>query len=310
MEIKRVALIGAGAVGAYFIYGFCDLEGLDFCVVAEGKRAERLKNDGININDKVYFPTVKSPDEANGVDVLLVCTKYDGLHSALDMIEKVVGENTNVISLLNGIDSEEIIGERIGMEHMMYSVMRISSERRDGKITFPVEKTFGVTIGEKSAPSNSDRVVSFTALMEKAGLRCKILEDIVGDMWAKYSMNMIYNIPQAILNVGFGAYFESEYVGKIRDKMFEEVSLIAKEEGVELGEQGDWRALCMPNARFSTLQDIDAHRHTEIEMLAGVLIKLAKKHGKEVPFAEFAYLAIKSLEEKNDGRFDAFELKK
>lgn len=308
MEIKSVALIGAGAVGAYFIYGFCDLEGLDFCVVAEGERSERLKKEGININDKVYFPVVKSPQEAKGADILLVCTKYDGLRTALDMIEIVVDTNTNVISLLNGIDSEEIIGERIGIEHMIYSVMRISSERRNGKISFPAEKTFGVTIGEKSASSNSDRVVAFTALMEKAGLRCKILEDIVGDMWAKYSMNMIYNIPQAILNVGFGAYYESEYVGTIRDKMFEEVCLIAKEEGVELGEQGDWRALCVPTARFSTLQDIDAKRHTEIEMLAGVLIKLAKKHGKEVPFSEFAYLAIKALEEKNDGKFDDFEI--
>ncbi len=304
MQFKNVALIGAGAVGAYFIYGFTGLEDLSFCVVAEGERAERLKKDGVIINEKTYHPEVKTPEEAKGADLLLVCTKYHGLRGTLDMIDTVVDEHTTVISLLNGIDSEEIIAERIGSEHLVYSVMRISSERRDGKIRFVPETTIGVTVGEKGIAEPTERVKAFEDLMKRAGLKIFIAEDILLDQWSKYSMNIIYNLPQAILGVGFGAYYDSEYVAAIRDTMFREVCEVAQAEGISLEKQGDWRSACVPKARFSTLQDLDAGRHTEIDMFTGALIKLAKKHGIAVPFCEYTHYAVKALEEKGDGKFE------
>ena len=304
IQIPLVALIGAGAVGAYFIYGMTGLEGINFCVVAEGTRAEKLKKEGVTINEKVYYPEIRTPQEAKGADLVLVCTKYQGLLSACDMLEVMVEENTTVVSLLNGIDSEEIIAERIGAEHLLYSVMRISSERRNGKITFVPENVIGVAIGEKGIPEATPRVQFFADLMKRAGLKCSIKEDILLDQWSKYSMNMIYNLPQAILGVGFYAFYDSSNVAAIRDKMFEEVCLVADAEGIPLKRQADWRSACLKNARFSTLQDLDAGRHTEIEMFGGALLKLAKKHRLEVPFCEFCYYAIKALEEKGDGLFN------
>ena len=303
MQFKNVALIGAGAVGAYFVYGFEHLEDLSFCVVAEGERAERLKKEGITINEKIYHPVIKTPEEAKGAELILVCTKYQGLRSTLDMIETMVEEDTTVISLLNGIDSEEIIAERIGSQHMVYSVMRISSERRNGKIRFVPETTIGVSVGEKGISEPTERVQAFADLMKRANLKCFIEEDILLDQWSKYSMNIIYNLPQAVLGVGFGAYYDSEYVAKLRDRMFEEVCKVAQAEGIPLTEQGDWRSACVQKARFSTLQDLDAKRHTEVDMFVGALVKLAKKHNLEVPFCEYTYYAIKALEEKNDGKF-------
>lgn len=304
MEFKHVALIGAGAVGAYFIYGFAGLEDLDFCVVAEGERAEKLKNEGVIINEVTYHPAVKSPEEAKGADLLLVCTKYQGLRGTLDMIETIVDEHTTVISLLNGIDSEEIIAERIGSEHLVYSVMRISSERRNGKIRFVPETTIGVSVGEKGISEPTERVQAFLDLMKRANLKCFAEKDILLNQWSKYSMNIIYNLPQAILNVGFGAYYDSEYVGTIRDRMFEEVCMVAQAEGIPLKEQADWRSACVKKARFSTLQDLDAGRHTEVDMFTGALLKLAKKHNLSVPFCEYTHYAIKALEEKLDGKFE------
>ena len=304
MNYKKIALIGAGAVGAYFIYGMTELEGIDFCVVAEGARAERLKKEGIVINEKTYRPEIKTPQEAKGAELILVCTKYQGLSSACDMLEVMVEEHTTVVSLLNGIDSEEIIAERIGAEHLLYSVMRISSERRNGRISFVPERVIGVAIGEKGICETTPRVQAFADLMEQAGLKCTIEKDILMNQWSKYSMNMIYNLPQAVLGVGFAAFYDSSHVAAIRDKMFEEVCKVANAEGIPLKQQGDWRSACLNNARFSTLQDLDAGRHTEVEMLAGALLKLAKKHKIEVPFCEFCYHAIKALEEKGDGLFD------
>lgn len=303
-QIPLVALIGAGAVGAYFIYGMTELEGINFCVVAEGARAEKLKKEGVTINEKVYYPEIRTPLEAKGADLVLVCTKYQGLLSACDMLEVMVEENTTVVSLLNGIDSEEIIAERIGANHLLYSVMRISSERRNGKITFVPENVIGVAIGEKGISGTTPRVQFFADLMKRAGLKCSIKEDILLDQWSKYSMNMIYNLPQAVLGVGFYAFYDSSNVAAIRDRMFKEVCLVAEAEGIPLKQQADWRSACLKDARFSTLQDLDAGRHTEIEMFGGALLKLAKKHQLEVPFCEFCYYAIKALEEKGDGLFD------
>lgn len=301
MQFKNVALIGAGAVGAYFIYGFTGLKDLSFCVVAEGERAERLRREGVIINDKVYYPDIRNPQEAKGAELILVCTKYNALQSTLDMIETMKEEHTTVISLLNGIDSEEIIADRIGEEHLLYSVMKISSERRDGKIYFVPETTIGVSVGEKGRPEPTERVIAFAGLMKRAGLKCTIDNDILLRQWEKYSMNIIYNLPQAVLGVGFGAYYGSSNLAAIRDRMFEEVCRVAEAEGIPLTKQGDWRGVCSPRARFSTLQDLDAGRHTEIDMLAGTLIRLAEKHHIEVPFCEYTYFAIKALEEKADG---------
>ena len=301
MKFTKIALIGAGAVGAYFIYGFTNFENLSFCVVAEGERAERLRKKGIVINEKIYFPEIKSPQEAKGVDLILICTKYNDLKNTLDMVETMTEEHTTVMSMLNGIDSEEIIAERIGEEHLLYSVMRISSERKNGKIHFVPEAAIGVSVGEKGNPEPTERVLAFAELMQRAGLKCIIEKDILLKQWEKYSMNIIYNLPQAVLGVGFGAYYHSQNLAAIRDRMFEEVCQVAKAEGIPLTQQGDWRGVCTPQARFSTLQDLDAGRHTEIEMLAGTLIALAKKHKIQVPFCEYTYYAIKALEEKADG---------
>ena len=301
MKFTKIALIGAGAVGAYFIYGFTNLENLSFCVVAEGERAERLRKKGIVINEKIYFPEIKSQQEAKGVDLILICTKYNDLKNTLDMVETMTEEHTTVMSMLNGIDSEEIIAERIGEEHLLYSVMRISSERKNGKIHFVPEAAIGVSVGEKGNPEPTERVLAFAELMKRAGLKCIIDKDILFNQWDKYSMNIIYNLPQAVLGVGFGAYYESRNLAAIRDRMFEEVCNVARAEGILLTQQGDWRGACSPKARFSTLQDLDAGRHTEIEMLAGTLIRLAKKHQIAVPFCEYTYYAIKALEEKGDG---------
>ena len=59
-----------------------------------------------------------------------------------------------------------------------------------------------------------------------------------------------------------------------------------------------------PSAHYSTLQDLDAGRHTEIDMFSGALIRMGRELGILTPYNEFAYHMIKALEEKNDGRFD------
>ena len=85
MKIKSAAVLGAGAVGAYFVYGLTDHEDLDFCVIADGARKERLERDGITIDDRkqvrTFRPVIRTPEEARGVDLLLIAVKYTALAS-------------------------------------------------------------------------------------------------------------------------------------------------------------------------------------------------------------------------------------
>jgi len=74
--IHSVAVLGAGAVGSYVIWGISSLDDVELGVIAEGERAERIKNEGCLINDKVYHPQVWTPKEAKKADLLVVALKY------------------------------------------------------------------------------------------------------------------------------------------------------------------------------------------------------------------------------------------
>ena len=304
MQIKTVALLGAGAVGAYFIWGLSEKMGEDFCVIAKGSRKERLEKEGIVINGRQHALNVKEPEEVKTVDLLLVASKQDGLEGALDDIRCMVGEKTIVLSLLNGVKSEEIIGNAIGMEHVLYSVMRIASVRKGNEVTFIPEITAGVFIGEKECKEPTERVLAVQELFESAGLHHHFMENIILDMWQKYASNVAQNLPQAILGIGFGAYMDSEHVHYIASQLWKEVAKVANAKGIPLPEEFTLFQGVKPMARFSTLQDLDAGRHTEIEMLAGEMIRMGKEYGIAVPYCEYTYHMIKALEEKNDGKFE------
>ncbi|MCB8549117.1 2-dehydropantoate 2-reductase [Faecalibacillus sp. MSK20_93] len=129
MEIKTIAVLGAGAVGSYIIWGLDKKVKLG--VIGEGERAKRLQK-GCLINDQMYYPEVWSPTEAHGVDLLIVSLKYGALKDALKSIQTIVDDHTIVMSLMNGVDSEEIIGEAIGKEHLMPSLIKIASRKENG----------------------------------------------------------------------------------------------------------------------------------------------------------------------------------
>lgn len=303
-EIRKVALIGAGAVGAYFIWGLSEKMGKNFCVIARDERKVRLEGDGLIINSRQHKINVKTPEEAGVQDLILVSCKSDALKELLPDIKLMVGSDTLVFSLLNGVSSEEIIGNAIGIEHMAYAVMRIASVRNGNKITFSEENTAGIYAGEKNLKEPTERLKAFEELLKGTGIRYHFVENILLDMWMKYASNVAQNLPQAILGIGYQAYKDSEHVHFIAEKLWKEVAAVANAKGILLTDRFLLFRGVKPEARFSTLQDLDAKRHTEIEMLAGEMIAMGREHGIPVPYCEYTYHLIKSLEEKNDGKFE------
>ena len=134
----KIALLGAGAVGGYFIWGFenAHLPDRHFTVIAEGERCSRLREKGVKVNGTVYHPTVKTPEEAGVQDVVIVALKSTGLKDAAGMLKPLTGKDTVILSMLNGADSEEIIADMVGGEHVLHSVILIASRRTDDEIIF------------------------------------------------------------------------------------------------------------------------------------------------------------------------------
>lgn len=307
MKIRTVAVLGAGAVGAYFIWGLNEKLGENLWVIAEGERKARLEKEGILINGKRYDLHVRTPKEARGVDLLLISTKYGALRDILENVAAVVDEHTVVMSLLNGVDSEEIIGAGIGMEHMVYSMMKIASERKGGSVVFDGPSTMGVYYGEAGQSEPSERIQAITELLTDTGIHFHVCEDIIREIWYKYAFNVSKNQPQAIVGCGVGGYEDSIHMSQLSKKLQEEVVAVAAAKGIDISSMESDAAKGSPSnkkARYSTLQDLDAKRHTEADMFAGAMVRMGKELGIPTPYNEFTYHVIKALEEKNDGKFD------
>ena len=307
MIIKSVAVLGAGAVGSYVIWGLSEKKDIRLGVIASGERAKRLKNKGCKINDTVYHPEVWTPEEAHGVDFLIVSLKYGALPGALDNITAVTGENTVIMSLMNGVDSEEIIAEKVGAEHLLHAVIKVASHKENDGYVFNPEATLGIIFGEVSAPYDSERVQAVLDLFSGTGLHYWATDCILEEIWSKFRLNVCNNLPQAILGAGVGCYRDSVHMKAISDGLRAELMAIAEAKGIDISKadvsSGRGSAV-PPTARYSTLQDLDAGRHTEIDMFSGALIRMGKELGIPTPYNEFTYHMIKALEEKNDGRFD------
>lgn len=296
--IKNVVLLGAGAVGSYIIQGLKEYP--NFYVAAGKERYETLKREGRFINGEQIKLQVKKPDELEDVDLLIVAVKYNALKNCLNDIAQIVSKNTLVMSLLNGVDSEEIIGERIGEEHMVYSLIKIASRRTSDQVNFqlPEGENMGIFY-EKNA--------KLEEFFSKTSLCTHPVEDIKKAIWNKFALNISENLPQAILSCGIEAYRKSAHVAYISSKLREEVIMVAAAYGVHMdpleGKSPDFIYEMNPDARYSTLQDLDAGRQTEIDMFSGTLNRLAEKKGLRTPYNDMVYHLIKALEEKNAGVF-------
>ena len=301
MKIQSVAVLGAGAVGSYVIWGLSHKKDIRLGVIAEGERADRLKKGGCRINDEVYRPEVWSPQEAEDVDLLIVSLKYGSLPEALESIKTIVGEHTTVMSLMNGVDSEELIAEQVGDDRVLRSLIKVASHKEENGYYFNPETTLGIIFGELAAPFDSERVQAIESLFADTGIHFRSTEFIREEIWGKFRLNICNNLPQAILGAGVGCYSDSTHMKAISDGQ------IALAKGIDMSKMAgtSGRGSAVPaSARYSTLQDLDAGRHTEIDMFSGALMRMGEELGIPTPYNEYTYHMIKALEEKNDGLFD------
>lgn len=303
--IRTIAVIGAGAIGSFFLKGLTAAGDLQVFAVAEGDRKRRLESDGIFLNGEVLPLKVQTPEESKGADLIIVCVKYGSLPGILQDIETIADSHTIILSPMNGIDSEEIIARRMGRQHILHSMMVIAAERKANQIIYNEGVEPFVHYGRAEGYGTEEDLQALQELLARTGLNSRFHDRIITTIWNKFAINISTNIAQAIIGCGYGAYRTSPYMYKLGKKLSDEVLEVAKARGVVCTfdfEKHIKTRQTSEKARFSTLQDLMAGRHTEVDMFCGTVMRLGKEMGIPTPYNEFAYLAIKALEEKNDGK--------
>ena len=152
MEIKSTAIIGMGALGMMYGTHMLDAGEKNVWFVMDEARVQKYGARTFYKNDKSYQLPMKNCEEMNPADLVIVAVKYNALPSALETMRKCVGEHTVILSVMNGITSEEIIGERYGKEHMIYTVAHGMDVHEDGRAA---DRSAGSVPGEKRKGSGS-----------------------------------------------------------------------------------------------------------------------------------------------------------
>lgn len=304
-QIKTVTLIGLGAMGSFFAPRLSKELGAGFKIMASGARKDRLEQRGITVNRTNYrFPIITPEAEGAPADLVIIAVKAYDLPQAIEDIRHQVGPDTIILSVLNGVESEKQVGAVYGMEHMLYSFMRVSIVMQDGKTEFNPELG-SIHFGDaKNDPENlSENVLAVKDLFDRAGIGYRIDADMLRGIWFKFMCNVAENMTCAMFSVPFGAFQKSEHANYFRVKAMWEIIRLANAMGIDLSQtdidrQEHTIGRIPYENRPSTLQDLEVGKHTEVDLFAGTAVRLGKEHGVEMPLCEVFWHGIHLIEER------------
>ena len=294
-QYMKVRIIGAGAVGA--VVGWKLYKHADLAFIVDEERKERYSG-GLAVNGEVIDFRFLTPSEADTADLLIFAVKNFSLEDAADEASPFVGENTVILSLLNGIEAEEKLSERFGAEKVFYGFITDLSSVHDGTETTCFSGGGNIVFSEKDN-TRSARVEEIAALFDEAGQRYTIPENIMHEKWWKFMLNTCFNTLSAILIADYAAISSnSDFIRAVRLEA-REVQTVAKKEGViitqdDIEEMIRRVTALQDHGKTSMLQDVLSHRETENRYFAGAVSRLGKKHSVETPISDFLSILLEA----------------
>ncbi len=302
MEIKKVTIIGLGALGILVGHRFSKrMAKDDLRIVADEVRIERYRSEGVFCSgERCDFNYVLSQAETGPSDLVIFAVKYGALEEAINAVKNQVGPNTLFVSLLNGITSEEVIARTYPAANVVHAVAQGMDAVKEGnRLTY---MNAGVVfIGDTKPGELSAKVQTVADFFEKMGLPYSVEDDIKKRIWGKFMLNV--GINQAVAVFGQD-YSDAQNLGQTRDVMIaamREVIPLAKKENIGIS-QGDipyWLKLIgtlNPQGKPSMRQDVEAGRYSEVDMLAGAVLMMSDKYGLKSPVNEMLYEKLKAIE--------------
>lgn len=291
--MKKVIICGLGAVGLTYAVKLKDK--CDLRILVDEDRFLKFQKQKPVFNGAVQEFEYLLPQDSFKPDIIIISTKSDGLKSAIQNIKNFVHKDLIILSLLNGISSENEIKSAYSSAKVLKSYfVGHSAVRKGNSVT---QDGVGEIVVEFEP-----QIVEF---FKKCNINYSCPIDINYSMWLKYTLNLFSNQASAILNMNFGELKENKNFINFAKNIIKEICSIAQAEGIKNLENLEKDALdflsrMCDEGKTSMHQDILAGRKTEVEIFAGEVIKLGKKYGIETPYNQIMYEMIKILEEKNE----------
>ena len=298
-EIRTVGLIGLGALGVLFGERLL-LGGAQIVVIADEARAARCRREGVTCNGRPVSFDIVTPAQGRPVDLLIFATKAGGLSGAMETAAAFIGKNTLLLSVLNGVSSEEALSARFGDERVLYCTAQGMDAVKVGP-ALTYEHAGQIVLGEREPGPVSARVQAVADYLNAHGVKAEPVEDMLRRQWGKLMLNVGVN--QAVM-VFEGNYGTVQRPGRPREVMLgamREAQAVAALEGYPISdaEFDAWVALVdslSPAGKPSMRQDGEAHRKSEVELFAGEIVRRAKRHGLGVPVNCWLLDTVKAME--------------
>lgn len=303
MKIQKIAIVGMGALG--ILYGdFLSRKLGRECVgfVADRARMERYSRMVFTANGRVCdFRLIPADEKGEPADLVIFAVKATALSQAMADAANQIGENTVILSVLNGITSEKILEERFGVKNVVYSVAQgMDAVKLGSALTYSVMGKLCVGI-PADMPEKQPALDALCVLFDETGLAYDLEADILHRLWGKFMLNVGVNQVVMVFEGNYGAI---QVPGKPREMMIaamREVLELSKLEGTGVTEadldfyvnlMNTLSAEGMPSMR----QDGLAKRKSEVELFSGTVCRMAKKHNLPVPVNEWLYAKVQETE--------------
>src|SRR5581483_9039069 len=305
----RIAVLGAGAVGCFF-GGMLARAGAPVTLIGRAHHVEAITRDGLLL-DSMHFqqqiPVLASTEvsAAHEAALVLLCVKTLDTEAAAKSLAVHLSAGSVVVSLQTGVDNVERIRSASGLEAIPAVVYVAAEMTAPGRVRHTGRGD--LILGDRSGrnpPSNYQRhqLDSLATLFARAGVPCRVSENIEADLWVKLGMNCAYNAISALSRARYGRIVRHAKAHDLLRKVTEELVSVACAAGVRFPEGDLLEAVfqlgdTMAGAISSTAQDIARGKRTEIDSLNGYVARRGAELGIETPVNQTLHALVKLLEE-------------
>ncbi len=307
----RIAVMGAGAVGCYF-GGMLARAGAPVTMIGRSQHVEAMSRNGIFL-DSIHFQQqipISATTEvgaAREAEIVLLCVKTLDTEDAAKSLAPHLTSGALVVSLQNGVDNVERIRAAAKIDAIPAVVYVAAEMTAPGRVKHTGRGD--LIIGNLSEHTRQEdhrrhELENVSALFTRAGVPCRISENIEGELWIKLIINCAYNAISALSRARYGLVVSNPWTHELMKKVVEESLAVANAAGVRMPDidllAATWKlAEAMPNATSSTAQDIARGKRTEIDSLNGYVARRGAELGIATPANQTLHALVKLLEESS-----------
>lgn len=293
--------MGSGGIGGYF-GGLLARAGEDVTFIARGLHLEAIRKNGLQVNSvagdfHVRAKATHDPRTVGGVDLVLFCVKGYDIETAGLQIRPMVGPQSVVLSLLNGVDNQEklaaILGEGPVMAGVVHILSTISAPGVISQTAGPRSLKFGEEDGRVTA--RAERIL---AVLKGAGINAELSAQIQVDLWEKFLFICAQGGVTALARLSIGEILACPETAVLYRGVMEEVAAVGRAKGVPLPADAVDRAVAFarglqPGMRSSLAHDLSQGNRLELETLAGCVVRYGREVGLPTPFNFAIYASLK-----------------